>query len=80
MRMRNIWFDGPSFLIALLMGGYVVFSIVDYLRNGNATFAGRALVIGLFLIFAIIYFWMSLKVGDTQRRAREARRKNDRGV
>jgi hypothetical protein len=73
MRMRNIWFDGPSFLIALLMGGYVVFSIVDYLRNGNSSLVGTTLAISLFLLFAMVYSWMSLKIGDIQRRAQTAR-------
>lgn len=80
MRMRNIWFDGLSVLVAVLMAGCVVFSIVDYMREkdaGLASLVGTALVVGLFLLLAVFYFWMSLRVGDIQRRVREMRKKGD---
>ena len=74
MRLRNIWFDALSFLVAAMMAGYAVFSVVDYWHDDNASFFSTALTVGLFLFAAIVYFWISFRVGDVHRRARSRRR------
>jgi hypothetical protein len=71
VRMRNIWFDCLSFLVAVLMFGYAVFSLVEYLRSKDGSFFGAALTIGMFLLFSALYVWLSLRVGEVQRRVRE---------
>jgi hypothetical protein len=77
LRVRNIWFDGLSFLVAMLMVGCAVSSLVMHTRDKNASFIGTGIAAGTFLLLAIIYFWMSLRAGGIQRRARETRRKQD---
>lgn len=80
MRMRNIWFDGLSFLVAVLMVGYIVFSIMDYMRIDDADIIGTVIACVIFLLFAIFYFLMSLRVGDMQRRRRKLLRSNKKNT
>ena len=81
MRLRNLWLDGPSFFIALFMVWGAVFSIAEYFQTEDADLPGLvrplALVIncGLFLFAAAVFFWVSWRVGDTNRRCRESRQR-----
>ena len=77
LRVRNIWLDGLSFLVAMLMVGCAVSFVVMHTRDKNASFIGTGIAAGTFLLLAVIYFWMSLRAGGIQRRARETRRKQD---
>lgn len=71
MGIRNIWFDGLSFLVAVLMVISMVVSIVQCRRDGDVDCVGTAVAVGVFLFLAILYFWMSMQVGNVQRRRRE---------
>jgi hypothetical protein len=74
MRLRRIWFDGLSFFAALLAVGGAVSSIVSYTRDKDARLVDTAFAVGTFLLVAAVFFWMSLRVGDIQRRRRDVSR------
>ncbi len=78
MRMRNMWFHGMSFIGGVLMAGVAVSSMVHYLRGEDGTLVEAMLASGVFLLLAIAYFHMSIRVGAVERERREIRKRRKR--
>jgi hypothetical protein len=74
MRALNVWFDGLTFLLAVFMAACSARTIIDFARGKGGGLAGSALAAGVFLLMAISFFLLSLRVGNAQRRARETER------
>jgi hypothetical protein len=71
MRKRQIWFDLLRFVVALLMAVGAVLSVLEYMGDRKVA---TAIAAAGFALCVVVYVWMSLKVGDIQRRTREANR------
>lgn len=74
MRLQNVWFDLLSFVVAILMVWYSVYAIIDYVKDPNASLFQAITSAGSFLMFAGLFFWISLRLGDSMRKARESKR------
>lgn len=78
MRLRNIWFQLPCFLVAMLMAYYAIWAIIESrLDNRGSSHAISVIGISIFSILALAYLWMALRVGYYQRRIHELTKKND---
>jgi hypothetical protein len=71
--MVNIWWHLPSFLVAIFFIGCAVVSAMPY---DNVGLSMRLLVVGTFLLFAGLFFWVSLKVGSDKKHAHDVRIKD----
>jgi hypothetical protein len=75
MRKLNFWFDLPSALMGVffLTGGAI---LAWKAAHGDEPFdASAATTIGLCLLLAAAGFWMSAKLGETQRKRRTRRKR-----
>ena len=74
MHVRNVWFDLPSLLVAVLMGSYAIFAIMHQVRQGHAIDVATAVAAGVFLLLALPFFYVSLHVGSMRRKARQSKK------
>lgn len=78
MRIRNIWLNGLSFGVGLLMVGYAVFSVVHYLRQDDGNLLEALFAAGVFALIAVAYFWISVRTGTVHKKRRALRMKSRR--
>jgi len=68
MRLRNLWFDLPSFLVAVVFFLGTAFHLGDLLwkKHANVTNIVFAAAIGLGI--ACVFCWVSLTLGSIKKR------------
>jgi hypothetical protein len=71
MKLKNLWFDFTSFLCFLFMLGCAFVSIREYLRGEGGNTPAVLSIIAFFLVFAFVYFRMSLLLGKLQKKQHE---------
>lgn len=79
MRIRNVWFDLLTFLAALVMVLFAVGAIVGHVHDKGASIGSTAVFVGICLLCAFGFLRVSLAVGDSRRRAREVRAREEGG-
>jgi dolichyl-phosphate-mannose--protein O-mannosyl transferase len=72
MRILNIWWYLPSFLVGVLFIGAAIVSAVP---NENVNLSIRLLSSIVLLLVALVFFWMSLTVGASQKKAHELKQR-----
>jgi hypothetical protein len=72
MRILHTWWYLPSFLVGIF---FVWSAISSAMPNEHVSLIIRLLSSGLFLIIALVCFWMSLAVGTYKKKARDMKRK-----
>jgi hypothetical protein len=71
VRVRNVWFDLPTFFGAAFMLGSAVAAAVDYKRGEHPGPVVVAIAAIIFLLLSLLCLRASLQLGDRQRKARE---------
>lgn|GEM_PF-4322912 len=77
MRARNVWFNLPSILIAMLTGIGIgmgaVASIAGYRSNQNGSLTEIGIGTGLPLLLTVLLYWMSLYLLNCRKKILEKR-------
>ncbi len=73
-RLRGIWFECFSFVVALMVLQSAYQTVCMYLRKEETSLSVTGWTVGIHLVLAFFLFRYSLRVGSTQRRRREAKK------
>ena len=71
MRVRNVWFDLWSFILAVSIAGGAVASVVEYNPDRHGSFGRVAIDAGIAVLVAVLFFGMSLRLGNYQKKIHE---------
>jgi hypothetical protein len=74
MKIRNVWFDFTSILLALFMLGCAAEAVGDYFRSKENTILSIVLGATLYLLLSLFFFRMSLVLGKFQEIAKQRKR------